>query len=81
MDEDDRRWQAMMEQSSQDKPKLASLEYQPRPGLFYPFVRERLIHSRIARAFHTEPFRMTLEDTGWLSVPFCGPFLCDKVHH
>nr|DAO94031.1 MAG TPA: hypothetical protein [Caudoviricetes sp.] len=32
--------------------------------------------TRLARAFNTEPFRMTLEDAGWLSVPFCGPVSC-----
>nr|DAD91064.1 MAG TPA: prolyl-tRNA synthetase [Siphoviridae sp. cttsA2]DAM03606.1 MAG TPA: prolyl-tRNA synthetase [Caudoviricetes sp.] len=47
---------------------------QPRfnAGLFYT-----QISPRISRALHTEPFRMSLEDTGWLSVPFCGPDSCE----
>jgi hypothetical protein len=69
MDEDDRRWQAMMEQEQASNQQIS----QPRnsPGLLYPNS------PRISRAFHTEPFRMTLEDTGWLSVPFCGPDSCE----
>ncbi|PLM16733.1 hypothetical protein CWN55_19485 [Klebsiella pneumoniae] len=48
------------------------------PGLFY--TRNS---PRFTRAHHyTEPFRMTLEDTGLAIGAFLwAGFLCDKVHH
>ncbi|EFN6655413.1 hypothetical protein ELX84_18735 [Escherichia coli] len=47
-------------------------------GLFY--TRNT---PRFTRAHHnTEPFRMTLEDTGLAIGAFLwAGFLCDKVHH
>ncbi|PQH11589.1 hypothetical protein C5T94_28225 [Raoultella ornithinolytica] len=37
--------------------------------------------TRLARAFNTEPFRMTLEDAGGCRCLLWAGFLCDKVHH
>nr|DAZ21038.1 MAG TPA: hypothetical protein [Caudoviricetes sp.] len=54
------------------RPLSTSKHHRPRqsPGLFC--IR---ISPRISRAFHhSEPFRMTLEDAGWLSEPLRAGF-------